>query len=280
MTALGLALASSLCWGVADFIGGLQSRRVALLTVLLICQGVGLLGLAVLIAVRGVPAPELTRLLPAAVGGLGGIVGLMAFYRALAIGTMSVVAPIAATGVAVPVVVGLAGGDRPAPLQVIGLVAASAGVVLASREQRVAGAQDEADRTSVALALVAAVGFGSFFVGMRISARYDVAWALLAARVSGVACLAVLATARGAPLTGLRPALAPLLLTGALDQGANGLFALASRHGLLSLVSVGASLYPLVTVLLARAVLGERVRRIQELGIAASLAGVVLIAAG
>jgi drug/metabolite transporter (DMT)-like permease len=280
VTALALALTSSLCWGVSDFVGGLQSRRVPLLVVMLISQWVGLLGLLVLLAVRGTGPPEIARLVPAALAGTAGLAALAAFYRGLAIGTMSIVAPIAATGVAVPVIVGVAGGDRPGGLQLAGLVAATIGVVLASREGDASSASAATKRISIGLALVAALGFGSFFVGLRISARADVLWALLAARATGCACLLLLAAHKRARVTGLGVSLPLLVLAGLLDLGANATYALATRHGLLSVVAVASSLYPLATVALARLVLKERVRRIQEVGIATAVLGVLLLAAG
>lgn len=280
MTALALALTSSLCWGISDFVGGLQSRRVPLLVVMLISQWVGLLGLLVLLGLRGTGPPDIARLVPAALAGTAGLAALAAFYRGLAIGTMSIVAPIAATGVAVPVIVGVAGGDRPGGLQLAGLVAATIGVVLASREGDASGVSAARRRMSVGLALVAALGFGSFFVGLRISARTDVLWALLAARATGCACLLLLAVGRRVRLTGLGVSLPLLVIVGLLDLSANATYAVATRHGLLSVVAVASSLYPLATVALARLVLKERVRRVQEFGIAVAVLGVVLLAAG
>jgi drug/metabolite transporter (DMT)-like permease len=278
---LGLALSSSLSWGIADFIAGLQARRMALLRVMLLSQGAALVLLVAVVAARGQGLPPLARLWPAAAAGLGGMAGLTAFYRALSIGKMSIVAPIAATGVSIPVVVGLAGGEHPAPTQLAGILAACAGVVLASRETehepKSAGAR--AARASIGLALIAAVGFGSFQVGLRSSARADVLWALLAARATGVVAVGAGFLIRRPPAEQPPPPYVLLALVGTLDLAANGLYALATRHGLLSVVAVAASLYPLVTVLLARVVLGERVGRSQEVGIVAALAGVVLIAA-
>jgi drug/metabolite transporter (DMT)-like permease len=277
---LGLGLTSSLCWGVSDFIGGLSARRLPLLFVMVSSQAVGLAVVIGVVAIRGTGAPALVRLLPAVGGGLAGIAALTSFYRALAIGTMSVVAPIAATGVSVPVVVGIARGDHPAASQLVGIVIAVVGVVLASREHG-PGVEDRgASRASVALALLAAAGFGCYFVGVQSSARADPMWALLASRVAGVALLLVVAAVQGGIAVARPGRLWPLALMGVLDVSATGLYAVATRHGLLSVVSVAASLYPLATVLLARVVLGERVRRVQELGIAAALAGVVLMAAG
>jgi drug/metabolite transporter (DMT)-like permease len=277
---LGLGLTSSLCWGVSDFIGGLSARRLPLLFVMISSQAVGLAVVIGVVAVRGTSAPGLVRLLPAVGGGLTGIAALTSFYRALAIGTMSVVAPIAATGVSVPVVVGIARGDHPASSQLVGIVIAVIGVVLASREHG-PGIEDRgASRASIALALLSAAGFGCYFVGVQSSARADPMWALLASRVAGVALLLVVAAVQGGIAVARPGRLWPLALMGVLDVSATGFYAVATRHGLLSVVSVAASLYPLATVLLARVVLGERVRRVQELGIAAALAGVVLMAAG
>jgi len=280
MLAIALALSSSVCWGVSDFVGGVQARRLPLLRVMLVSQGLGVCLLVVVVAARGTGPPDLVRMLPAAAAGAGGVAALTAFYRALAIGTMSIVAPISATGVAVPVIVGVAGGDRPAVLQVVGIIAAVVGVVLASRESDAGLEQRQLARTTLVLALVAALGFGSYFVGIRASARSDVLWTLLVSRGAGVALITAAALVRGGVGGGSPKAIVPLALMGILDLSATGLYAVASRHGLLSVVAVAASLYPLATVILARLLLGERVRRVQELGIAAALAGVVMIAAG
>jgi drug/metabolite transporter (DMT)-like permease len=277
---LGLGLTSSLCWGVSDFIGGLSARRLPLLFVMVSSQAAGLAVVIGVVAIRGTDAPALVRLLPAVGGGLAGIAALTSFYRALAIGTMSVVAPIAATGVSVPVVVGIARGDHPAASQLIGIVIAVIGVVLASREHGPGIEDPGASRASVALALLAAGGFGCYFVGVQSSARADPMWALLASRVAGVVLLLAVAAVQGGIAVARPGRLWLLAVMGVLDVSATGFYAVATRHGLLSVVSVAASLYPLATVLLARVVLGERVRRVQELGIAAALAGVVLMAAG
>jgi drug/metabolite transporter (DMT)-like permease len=280
MLALALALSASLCWGVSDFVGGLQARHVSLLRVMLVSETLGLGALIVVLAVRGTAAPSFARLLPALLGGLAGTVALAGFYRALAIGTMSIVAPISATGAAVPVVVGLAGGDRPASRQLVGIAAAMVGVVLASRERGPGIPERPPSPASIALALVAAAGFGTFFVAIRSSARADVLWALFAARASSVAALMAIVAVRSPARVLGRERFWPIAAVGMLDLAANGLYAFATRHGLLSVVAVGASLYPLATVVLARVVLGERVRRVQELGITAALLGVALIASG
>jgi drug/metabolite transporter (DMT)-like permease len=212
---------------------------------------------------------------------MAGMVGLAAFYRGLAIGTMSIVAPIAATGASVPVLVGLASGDRPSAAVLAGIAVAIVGVVLAAREQAPEGSVAAAvARRSVLLALGAALGFGAFFVGLDASADAGVLWALLAARIASFSLIAAVALAARPRVPADPRTLALLAGIGLFDLAANACFALATTEGLLSVTSVLASLYPLMTVLLARLVLGERVRRIQEVGIAAAVVGVVLIASG
>jgi len=281
MLAIAFGLGSSLCWGLADFLGGLQSRRQAVAAVLLVSEVVGLLPVAIYVALAGAAAPAWVHLWPAAAGGVAGVVALGAFYRALAIGTMSIVAPISATGAIVPLVVGIAEGDRPGALRLAGIAAALFGVVLAARElqadERPHGSEAS---TSVTLALVAALGFGLFFVGLRSAASASVPWAMLVARASAIPLVALAMLASRAPLRPAAAGLPALAVVGLLDVSANGLYALATRHGLLSVVSVLGSLYPVITVLLARLVLHERVGRTQEAGIVTVLAGVALIAAG
>jgi len=267
-------------WGFADFLGGIQTRRNAVLAVLLVSQGAGLVGVALLVILSGEPPPSLADMAPAALGGLGGIIALGAFYRALAMGTMSIVAPISATGAVVPVIAGLAAGDRPGPVQVVGIAVAVTGVILASREAPTEDGRKLADtRKSIALALIAALGFGGFLTALDHSAQHGVEWALLAARATSFPAVFIAALITRPALPG-RADLPALCLVGVLDAGANGLFAAATTHGLLSIVGVLGSLYPVTTVVLARALLRERVRRVQEIGVVAALAGVALIAAG
>ena len=216
----------------------------------------------------------------AALAGSAGIVALGAFYRALAIGTMSVVAPISATAAAVPVLVGLAEGERPGGLQIAGMVAALAGVILASREPVEEGCPP-ANRAAIGLALVAAAGFGTFFVGIdRASATAEVPWVIVVQRCCSVSLLVIATLVVRPSLPRDGASLLVLAMVGLLDLGANGLYALATTHGLLSVVSVLGSLYPAVTVVLARFVLAERIARVQEVGVVLALAGVIAISAG
>ncbi|MDP2712602.1 MAG: DMT family transporter [Solirubrobacteraceae bacterium] len=282
MAAIAFALTSSVLWGVADFLGGLKSRAFAVPVVLAAMYLSSLTVMTTFISARGDGPPSATHVLAALGAGLVGIAALSAFYRGLAIGTMSIVAPIAATGVSVPVVVGLIGGDAPGPLRAAGLALAVVGIVLASRERPGGQIGARAQRLSIVLAIVAGLGFGSYFVLAEIASRGDVAWALLLARVSAfpvVALIALLALSRGAVRPPAR-ALAALAGIGLLDLAANAFYNQASTMGELSSVAVASSLYPVVTVMLAALLLGERVRGPQRIGVAVALAGVVLIAVG
>jgi drug/metabolite transporter (DMT)-like permease len=277
--AVVLSLLASACWGVADFTGGLQSRRVPVVVVLAIVEGVGLLAVLVVIAVTGEAVPGTRAILFAVGAGTAGAVALGCFYRALAIGTMSIVAPISSTGVALPVIVGIATGDRPSLLVSLGLVVAVVGVLLASREQHDDAEQAAAGRAAVWLALVAAAGFGSYFVFSDVAADSSVPWLLVFSRVLIVPVLIAVALVRRAPAPA-RASLLVLALAGLLDVSATGLYGLANTKGALSIVSVVGALYPVATVLLARVVLGERIRPLQQLGVAAAMLGVALIATG
>ncbi len=281
MVAVTLGVLASVCWGVADFLGGLRTRRLTLAAVLLVSQLTGVAAIAVVVGVAGTDVPALSDLAPAMIAGVCQLVGIAALYRALAIGTMSVISPISAGGAAMlPVIVGVATGERPDALQFAGMAAAFAGVILATRAP--AGAERGASsRRAVALAGVAALGFGGFYVG--IGAAVDVAeplWVLFAARASaGIVLVGALLAMR--PRLGAAPADLPsLALIGLLDVGANALITLGTDTGLVSVVAVLGSLYPVSTVVLARAVLGERLAAVQIAGVATALIGVALIAAG
>jgi drug/metabolite transporter (DMT)-like permease len=282
MMAAVLALASSLSWGLADFLGGLQSRRQPLLTVLVLSQGVALLLLLVVILGGAPTGHDTAATLLAAGSGVVGLLGLAAFYRALATGTMSIVAPVTATGTAVPVFAGIVSGERPGALQIAGIVLAVCGVVLASRAAPPEGeAQPRGGRTPIALALLAAVCFGSFLVGIdRAEESGDVAWILLATRVADLLILVPLALVNRPPLPPDRQAWAGIVAIGVFDMLANLLFVLAVGRGLLSVVGVLGTLYPAVTVLLARMILHERLSRTQGAGVLVTLVGVAALAAG
>jgi drug/metabolite transporter (DMT)-like permease len=202
----------------------------------------------------------------------------VAFYRGMAAGAISVVAPIAGTAAAVPVVWGLATGDHPSLLQELGFVLALGGVVGTSWERRAGSPRVAAGVGWAALTLVA---FGGYYVPMHAASQESFLWASLVFRTTSTSMLWVAVLVLRRRTGGIRPHVLALAAIGILDTGGNVLFAAASQeHGLVSVVSVLASLYPVVTVLLARLTLGERVHRTQEAGIVVTLAGVAMISAG
>jgi drug/metabolite transporter (DMT)-like permease len=275
MAAIVLALGASLSWGFADFFGPLKGRTLGALRVLVYVQLGGLVAIAAVVAARARgPADWAAALaVPAAISGT---LGLYAYYRGMAVGAMSVVSPIAGVSAAVPVVVGVISGDRPSGGQVAGIVCALTGVFLASREP---GREGTKVAAGVGLALLAAVGFGGYFPFMHAAGRADVWWASLFFRLAStsvvLATVAIRRPAIGVP----RSALPLLLAVGIGDLVGNLLYAASAARGLVSITSVLASLYPIVTVVLARVVLREQVARAQEAGIVLTLAGVALISA-
>jgi drug/metabolite transporter (DMT)-like permease len=243
--------------------------------VLVYVQLGGLVVIALIVAVRGKGPAHLDALLaiPAAISGT---LGLYAYYRGMAVGAMSIVAPIAGISAAVPVIFGIATGDRPSLWQWLGIAGALGGVFLASREPGRGGKV----AAGVGLALLAAIGFGGYFPPMHEAGNADFWWASLFFRMTSASVI-LAAVAIRRPSLSVQPIQIPILaLIGIGDMLGNLLFAAASTSGLVSITSVLASLYPIVTVVLARLVLKERVARSQEAGIALTLAGVALISAG
>jgi drug/metabolite transporter (DMT)-like permease len=258
-----------------------QSRRTALLAVLLISQAVAVVPVIVAVLLTDHAPPDATAWFWSGVAGLAGTIGIGAFYRGLAVGTMSIVAPIASTGAALPVIVGLAEGERPSAVQAIGIAVAIVGVMLAGREPDDPARTSESSRAALGLALLAALGIGMTFVGLdQATETAGVAWSLLGQRALEVTLFAVAVLVTRPTLPRERTTLGALALLGVLDMSAQAMFAVATTKGLLSIVSVLSSLYPATTVLLARTVLHERVSRLQEAGVVAILAGVVAISAG
>ena len=327
MLGIALALGASICWGSGDFLGGFSTRRASLWAVIIGSQAVGLAGAALVTLGTGHGWPGFQAVWPVMAGGLASVVAISCFYKALAIGTMSIVAPISATNALIPFAVGIAAGERPAAIQLAGVVLAAAGVILVAVEparrgetigaaalpgepavepagaaalfpvSRVAGTEPvpaagsapdtraplpsrRAQRNAIILALTAAVCMGLVLVGYDATARYDPLWAMLAGRLSSATIFALLFLALRPHVKVERSALPLIVAVGILDTGANGLFALATTEGYLSLVAVLGSLYPVVTVLLAFGMLRERIAPHQMAGAAATLAGVALIAAG
>ena len=279
-----LALLASALWGTADFLGGTASRRLPTVSVVGVSQLVALLGLVPVVLLAGALDEPRDYLLPGVLAGAAGLVALAAFYRALAVGTMGVVAPVAALGVVVPVAFGLVGGESPSAVQLLGIAIAIVGVVLASGPEL--SGEGRGGARPLLLAGVAALGFGTVFVLIAEATSSgsfgSVAMTLLTMRLVSVLLLTTLLLAtvrsRGYELGVRRGDLPVLLAIGAFDVGANAAFAIASQSDLISVTAVLASLYPIVTVLLARQVHGERLVGVQVPGVLLALVGVVLLA--
>ncbi|MBX7553101.1 EamA family transporter [Streptomyces sp. NPDC004232] len=285
MTAF-FALTTSLLWGLADFGGGLLTRRTPALTVVVVSQSIAAAVLGAIVVATGGWGEAGPRLWFAFAAGLVGPVALLSFYKALALGPMGVVSPLATLSVAVPVGVGLVLGERPGLLQVAGIAVAVTGVVLAGGPQ-LRGAPVQ--RRTVLLTLVAALGFGTVFA-LISEASTDVTGLFLALFVQRLTNVAVGATAlavsvrrggRGLPDGGFPWASLPALaFVGLADVAANGTYAIAARLGPVTVAAVLASLYPVVTALAARGFLSERLRAIQAAGAALALLGTLLLATG
>lgn len=279
MSGLLLALGASIVWGTSDFIGGMVSRGRPAVAVMAVSQTIGLLGLTVVLLIAGRAFPGAAMIPWAMLAGFGTGLGVMCLYQALSIGPMSVVAPLTALAAIVPVSIGIAGGDRPSWLQGAGIVAAVVGCFLAARSQSDGSA---VRRSGVLFALLAAALIGVGVVGIDRASDHDVLWALELSRATAVALILSLALALRGPRRlrkEVRPMRPPILI-GALDVTANGLFGWASTLGLLSVVSVLGSVYPVMTVLLARIVLKERMTPTQGAGVAAAFGGIALLVGG
>jgi drug/metabolite transporter (DMT)-like permease len=275
--AIALALGASLSWGLGDFFGGLTSRTMHVLTVLVVSQVFGLAAAFMWVAASGDSFPGWSATALAAAAGACGCLGIATLYRGMAIGAMGIVAPISAVSAVIPFAVGIASGERPSAFQIAGILLALVGVAVASREPRERGGGRAA---GFGLALTAALGFGFYFVFADRAADESVPYAVATARGMSLLLALVAALIVGASLRPGRGALPVLALVGLCDVGANMLFSLATTRGYLSIVSVLAALYPVVTVALAAVVLHERIARTQRFGVAGALVGAAMITAG
>jgi drug/metabolite transporter (DMT)-like permease len=273
-----LALASAVVYGAADFCGGLASRRASSFAVVAGSQAAGLVVLLALLPWLGGDA-RLADLGWGGAGGLAGAVGLVLFYRALAEGVMSVVAPVTAvSAAAVPVLVGVGFGERIGAWTAVGIALALVAVVLVAAEGGLSSLRTARPAT-LRPALAAGAAFGLFFVLLDRTSDDSGLTPLVAMRTVSMLFVVALALARGRSLRIPRGALGTVLLAGVGDMAANALFLLATQQGgQLAITGVLASLYPVSTVVLAQVLLRERLVRTQVAGLASAVAAVVLIA--
>jgi drug/metabolite transporter (DMT)-like permease len=272
-----LALLASVLWGTSDYGGGIMSRRVPAAAAVLISQAFAFVLLLGLLPVRQPPGGG--YLLLAAGAGVIATGSLAAFYRAMASAPLSLVAPITAAGTGIPVLAGLIRGERLHPVQAAGVVVTLAGIVLASGPEWRSGAGVR--RQAVGYAIAASMGFGAAYTMLAVAAHGDLYGTLLAQRAGGLVALGPVVAAtgimRGMVLSVRR--LAALAAIGVSDIVANGSYAYAASRGNLAIAAVLASLYPVVTALLARGLLAERLRPVQTAGVVTALCGVVMLAA-
>lgn len=291
--ALVLALGSGLTFGVADFAGGLAAKRASATSVTFVSQAIGLIVLLPLLGVLP-GTPSVAAFVSGGLAGIAGALGVVAYLRALALGPMGVVAPLASVvGVMVPVVVGVVAGERPSLLAALGIaVGLIAITVVAGGGRRTedqdtggppanssAGASVDLDRRGPLLALAGGAAFGVFFVLLDLTPTGSGLWPLVGARIASLALMgsAVALVSRTLPP---RDALPMVAASGALDMLANILFLLATRAGLLTISALLASLYPVVVVVLARQLLAERLRRPQVVAVVLALLAVGVITVG
>jgi drug/metabolite transporter (DMT)-like permease len=269
-----LALASSVMWGSADFIGGVTSRRIAPLAVYGFSQCAGAIALVVMATIAGAWAAPLGYWPWAIAASVVGILGMMAFYRALSIGPMGIVSPMVALSVMVPVAYALVmRGEAPTGPQILGMIVAICGILLASGPELVSSQSAR----PIVLGGLSAVAFGLFYIVVAEGSRTSPVMTMVGMRCTTLVLLApVLLIVRRSG--GARWIDAPkLVLLGVLDAVANVMFGVASTQGLLSTTSVLGSLYPVVTAVLAAIFLRERLRNVQYVGVAAAISGIVLI---
>jgi drug/metabolite transporter (DMT)-like permease len=274
-----LALASAVVYGAADFIGGLTSKRASTIVVVVLSQLAGLLLLAAVLPFMPASSPQRADWWWGATAGLTGGIAVALLYHALAAGTMAIVAPIAAvTGVIVPVFVSLGLGERPGPGALAGIAIALVAIALVSRPGE-APAHVEPDRrtSGIGLALGAGVAIGMFYLSLARTGANAGLWPLVAARLTSVTLFGIVAAATGRSVVLPARVGATVAVGGALDMLANLLYLLATRAGPLSVAVTLSSLYPASTVLLARAVLNERLSATQTIGVVFALGAVVLI---
>jgi drug/metabolite transporter (DMT)-like permease len=275
---VALALAASLLWGVADYLGGSAARRHAVLAVVTVTQLSGIASIAIVMAVRAEAPPPLWSLWPALAAGLMGVFVLITFYRAMAVGVMSIIAPILATSTIVPVAVGVALGERPSPAQWAGIVAALVGVMVLARAPGDPRTSAHDARLGIILGLLATTVLGVQLVALDAAADVDALWAVFVSRAVTTVCVCAAALVARPAMPGRA---VPLIATvGVIDTAANVCFAIAVSTGLLSIVAVLSALYPAVTTALAFVLLGERISRTQKAGVGVAFVGVLLVSGG
>lgn len=273
-----LSILACFGWGIADFIGGLKSRTLPTVSILVISTLAGTVLLGVILWVLDLPFPHDPTLFWAIPAGPIGIVAMFLLYRSLAVGTMSILAPISATGVILPVLWGLFFGDTLSGLNLLGIGIAILGSIMAVMET------DKKRNTKkltkgIGLALGSAVFVGFYYITMDMACTHHPIWAAGIMRLSTVTLFIPFLLVKRVSVRIEKVHLPLILFMGVMDTMAAFCFALATSKGMLSQVAVISSLYPAVTVILSAVVAGERIRKIQSSGVVLAITGVMLISA-
>ena len=280
LLANALAVLASISYGAADFLGGLATKRGSTVFAAVVwSQATGLL--LVLLAIPFLPpaSPTAADLAWGAATGFFGGIGLALLYRGLAVGVMSVVAPVTAVcAVVIPVGVGLGLGERPTGVALAGVVLALVSIVLISQTGPIEPGRRAA--TGVPIAIASGIAIGFFLVCLQRTGLAAGLWPLVPARIVSVGFIALCGLVARQTLVPRRESWPLVAGGGALDMVANVLYLLAVRRGPLSIVATLTSLYPAGTILLARIVLRERLRLVQQAGVACAVLAIVLIVAG
>jgi drug/metabolite transporter (DMT)-like permease len=287
-----MSLAAAVTFGTADFCGGVATRRVNVLVVVLLSQALGSFALALCLIAFSNEPPSVRAFSWGAAAGIAGTLGIVLFYRALAEGSMSIVAPVTAVEAAcVPVLFGLLIGERPSALALLGVVTALPAVALVSSSESPETVAGDAPRSSagrwarfgvngIPQAVGAGLCFGAFFILVERAGPSGGLWPVVGVRIVSTVAMVVAILITRPSFAGVRENLGLLTVAGTLDVTANVFFLVATHHTLLSIAAVLTSLYPAVTVLLATAILKERLRPVQLVGLVGALVGVALISLG
>ncbi len=276
MVPITLSIVACFGWGIADFIGGFKSRDLPTLSILFVSTITGIILLAGLIILLGVPLPRDPALFYAIPAGFIGLFSMFLLYRGLAVGSMSILAPISATGVTLPVIWGILWGDDLSGLQLIGIVAAILGSLLAAMEKEKNHSNKRLTK-GIGYAVSAAVFIGFYFIFMDMAAAHNPVWASIIMRSSTLLFLIPILYLARLPMGVGKTNLPLIMLMGSVDTIAAFSFAIATSKGMLSQVAVISCLYPAVTALLSAIVVQERIQKIQSLGVMFAITGIVLI---
>lgn len=271
-----LALCAATVYGVADYCGGRASRTISAITVTLVGQSAGFAVLLVIVVASGVPAPPISDFVWGGIAGVAGASGLLAFYRAMGSGYMTVVAPVSAvTATGIPVIIGLATGERPGVLALLGIPVAVIAIALISD---VMGPDHRrAPRNVIWMAFISGSTFGSLFVILAHTDDAGGLWPVLSMRLTSIPFMFVVLRLRKLKISDAKPRRLVIFSSGIFDSLANALYLLAVREGLMSIVATINSFYPASTMMLATKLDKEKIHRSQAVGLGLAVVALLLI---